>query len=95
MRAALQFVMPVERQVRLERALFRGEELTLENPAYVRVLRGILDTLLETDLEPRDLTVTALGIRERAGSANVVAREPGVAAGLEEYAFIMRSTASK
>ncbi|MGA8410012.1 MAG: hypothetical protein WB680_22765 [Candidatus Acidiferrales bacterium] len=90
MRAALQFVMPVERQVRLERALFRGEELTLENPAYVRVLRGILDTLLEADLQPRDITVTALGIRERAGSANVVAREPGVAAGLEEYAFIMR-----
>lgn len=82
--------MPVERQQRLERALFRGGDLTTENPAYVRVLRGIIETLLETDLAPRDLTVAALGIRERAGSANVLAREPGVAAGLEEYAYIMR-----
>ncbi len=90
MRAALQYVMPVERQVRLERALFRGAELTMDNAAYARVVRGILETLLATDLEPRDLTVTALGIRERAGSANVVAREPGVAAGLEEYAYLMR-----
>jgi nicotinate-nucleotide pyrophosphorylase (carboxylating) len=90
MRAALQYAMPVERQERVERALFRGGELTIENPAYVRVLRGIMETLLETDLAPRDITVTALGIRERAASANVVARESGVAAGLEEYAFIMR-----
>ncbi len=90
MRAALHYAMPVERQGRVERALFRGGELTLENPAYVRVLRGIMETLLETDLAPRDITVTALGIRERAAFANVAAREPGVAAGLKEYAFIMR-----
>jgi nicotinate-nucleotide pyrophosphorylase (carboxylating) len=90
MRAAQQYAMPVERQERVERALFRGGELTLENPTYVRVLRRIMGTLLETDLAPRDITVTALGIRERAASANVAAREPGVAAGLEEYAFIMR-----
>ena len=64
--------------------------MTLDNPAYLRVVRGILETLLHADLDPRDLTVSALGIRERAGSANVVAREPGVAAGLEEYAYIMR-----
>lgn len=82
--------MPVERQVHLERALFRGGELTMDNPAYARVVRGILDTLLSADLAPRDLTVTVLGIRERAASANVVAREPGVAAGLEEYAYFMR-----
>jgi nicotinate-nucleotide pyrophosphorylase (carboxylating) len=90
MRAALQYVMPVEREVRLERALFRGEQLTLDNPAYSRVVRGILETLLHADLDPRDLTVAALGIRERSGSANVVAREPGAAAGLEEYAYVMR-----
>jgi nicotinate-nucleotide pyrophosphorylase (carboxylating) len=90
MRAALPYAMPAERQERVERALFRGGDLTIENPAYVRVLRGIMQTLLQTDLAPRDITVTALGIRDRAASANVVAREPGVAAGLEEYAFIMR-----
>lgn len=90
MRAALQYTMPVERQVRLERALFRGSELTMDNPSYARVVHSILETLLASDLDPRDLTVAALGIRERAGSANVVAREPGVAAGLEEYAWLMR-----
>jgi nicotinate-nucleotide pyrophosphorylase (carboxylating) len=90
MRAALQYAMPAERQERVERALFRGGDLTIDNPAYVRVLRGIMETLLQTDLAPRDITVTSLGIRERAASAKVVAREPGVAAGLEEYAFIMR-----
>lgn len=90
MQAALQHVMPVERQERLQRALFRGEDLTVANPAYLRVLRGIIETLIATDLEPRDLTVVALGIRDSGGSASVVAREPGVAAGLEEYAFIMR-----
>ncbi|MGC1597913.1 MAG: hypothetical protein WA774_21355, partial [Candidatus Acidiferrales bacterium] len=89
-RAALQYVMPVEREVRLERALFRGAELTPQNPVYLRFVRAILETLLTADLAPRDLTVAALGIRERAGSANVVAREPGVAAGLEEYAYLMR-----
>jgi nicotinate-nucleotide pyrophosphorylase (carboxylating) len=90
MRAAVQYAMPVERQERVERALFRGADLTIKNPAYVRVLRGIMEALLETDLAPRDITVTALEIRERAASANVVARESGVAAGLEEYALIMR-----
>lgn len=90
MRAALQYAMPVERQDRLQRALFRGGDLTIGNPAYLRVLRGIIETLLEADLAPRDITVAALGIRERRASANVVAREPGVAAGLEEYVYIMR-----
>jgi nicotinate-nucleotide pyrophosphorylase (carboxylating) len=90
MRAALQYAMPVERQDRLQRALFRGGELTIGNPAYLRVLRGIIETLLEADLAPRDITVAALGIRERRAFANVVAREPGVAAGLEEYVYIMR-----
>lgn len=91
MRAALHYAMPVERQERLQRALFRGGELTIGNPAYLRVLRGIIETLLKADLAPRDITVAALGIRERRTSANVVAREPGVAAGLEEYAYIMRT----
>ena len=86
----MQYAMPVERQERVERALFRGGDLTIENPTYLRVLRRIIETLLETDLAPRDLTVSALGIRERAASANVVAREPGIAAGLKEYAYIMR-----
>ncbi len=82
--------MPEERQRRIEKALFRGGSLTLDNPVYLRVLRALLEALLVPDLAPRDLTVAALGIKSRAAAAHVLAREPGVAAGLEEYAYLLR-----
>jgi len=87
--------MPEERQRRVVKALFRGGNLTLENPAYLRVLRALLDALLTPDLAPRDLTVAALEIKSRAAAAQVVAREPGVAAGLEEYAYLLRQRGVK
>lgn len=90
MKASLQFPMPEERQRRVEKALFHGARLTLENPAYLCVLRSLLDDLLVPDLSPRDLTVAALGIKSRRAAAQVLAREPGVAAGLEEYAYLLR-----
>ncbi len=95
MKASLQYLMPEERQRRVQKALFRGAQLTLENPAYLRVLRSLLNALLEPDLAPRDLTVAALGIKSRAAAANVLAREPGVAAGLEEYAYLLRQRGVK
>jgi Quinolinate phosphoribosyl transferase, N-terminal domain len=90
MKASQQFPMPEERQRRVEKALFRGGNLTLENPAYLRVLRSLLNAVLVPDLAPRDLTVAALGIKNRRAAAQVLAREPGVAAGLEEYAYLLR-----
>ncbi len=66
--------MPEERQRRVEKALFHGARLTLENPAYLSVLRSLLDALLVPDLSPRDLTVAALGIKSRRGAAQVLAR---------------------
>jgi nicotinate-nucleotide pyrophosphorylase (carboxylating) len=95
MKASLQFPMPEERQRRVEKALFHGAHLTLENPAYHGVLRSLLDALLLPDLSPRDLTVAALGIKSRAAAAQVLAREPGVAAGLEEYAYMLRQRGLK
>jgi nicotinate-nucleotide pyrophosphorylase (carboxylating) len=83
--------MPIERQQRLEQALFRGGQLTMENREYARFVRSFVDPLLEADLAPRDATVAALGIGNSKGEANVIARETGVAAGLEEYAFILRN----
>jgi nicotinate-nucleotide pyrophosphorylase (carboxylating) len=82
--------MPIARQWRLEQGLFHGQSLTLQNPAYMRTVKSLLGTLVETDLAPRDVTAYALGIKGRATSAMVVAREPGVAAGLEEYAWLYR-----
>ena len=90
MKPSWQSPTPEERQRRVEKALFHGAHLTLEKPAYLGVLRSLLRALLVPDLSPRDVTVAALGINSRAAAAQVLAREPGVAAGLEEYAYVLR-----
>lgn len=79
------------REHALEKALFRGGLLTLQNPDYAREVRSITDALLRVDLTPRDLTVAALEIRSERASAEVLAAECGVAAGLEEFAWLMEA----
>jgi len=78
------------RQQRIEQALFRGGNLTLENPSYCRTVRTFTEILLETDLAPRDLTAEALGVKSRHASAAVITREGGVAAGLQEFSFLLQ-----
>ena len=87
--------MPDLRRRIVEHALFRGAELTLANKDYLRTVSTILTTLLETDTLPRDVTVAALGIKNKSAAAQIVAREPGVAAGLEEYAWLFRKQGLK
>ena len=82
--------MNTAREDLLEKALFRGGALTLGNPEYEREVRVIAEALLRIDLAPRDLTVAALGIGNETASAVILARESGVAAGLEEWAFVLR-----
>ena len=77
------------REQQLEQALFRGGPLNLQNADYAREVRAITDALLRVDLLPDDLTVAALEIQSKRVSASVLAREPGVAAGLEEFAFLV------
>jgi len=72
------------RAEQLEKALFRGGGLTLQNRDYVREVRTLTDALLRVDLGTKDLTREALGIKSEPGSAIIVAREPGVAAGIAE-----------
>ena len=72
------------RAEQLEKALFRGGRLTLQNRDYMREVRTLTDALLRADLGPRDLTVEALGIKNEPASAIIVARESGVAAGVAE-----------
>jgi nicotinate-nucleotide pyrophosphorylase (carboxylating) len=79
------------REQQLEIALFRGGSLTLQNPAYLREVDTFLEEFVRVDLTPRDLTVAALEIRSTAVSAVVLAREAGVAAGLEECAHLFES----
>jgi nicotinate-nucleotide pyrophosphorylase (carboxylating) len=77
------------REQQLEQALFRGACLTVQNQEYLREVRTLTEALLRVDLTPRDLTVEALGIGSEPASAAILAREPGVAAGLEEWAFML------
>jgi nicotinate-nucleotide pyrophosphorylase (carboxylating) len=83
--------MDATREQRIEQALFRGDSLTLDNPAYVHAVRTLTSVLLQTDLTSEDLTAKALGMRERNASATILAREGGVAAGLSEVAFLLRA----
>jgi len=79
------------REQQVEKALFRGGGLTLQNPAYLQEVRILMEALLRVDLTPQDLTVAALEIKSKSVSAVVLARQPGVAAGLEEFAFLFES----
>jgi nicotinate-nucleotide pyrophosphorylase (carboxylating) len=83
--------MNATRDQRIEQALFRGRSLNLDNPVYCDAVRAITESLVQTDIDPEDLTARALEIEERFASACVIARESGVAAGLEEFAFVMRA----
>lgn len=79
------------REQRIEQALFRGGSLTLDNPSYSCAVHTITESLVQTDLGLEDLTAKALETKDRFASAAIIAREGGVAAGLEEFAFLMRA----
>jgi nicotinate-nucleotide pyrophosphorylase (carboxylating) len=79
------------REQQVEKALFRGGSLTIENAAYEQEVRAITEALLRVDLAPKDLTVEALNIASEPVSAIVLAGEAGVAAGLQEFAFLFAS----
>lgn len=79
------------REHRVEKALFRGASLTLDNPRYRHAVSAVVELLLRDDLATRDLTVEALEIEDRCSSAIVVAREGGIAAGLAELALMLEA----
>ncbi len=83
--------MNATREQRIEQALFRGGSLTLDNRVYCYAFRAITESLVQTDLAPEDLTARALVMKDRFASASILAREGGVAAGLQEFAFLMRA----
>jgi nicotinate-nucleotide pyrophosphorylase (carboxylating) len=95
MKPSLRYIMPEARRRQVQQALFRGAELTFSNRDYLRTVRTILTTLLETDTLPFDSTVTALGIKNKPAAAQIIAREPGVTAGLAEYSWLFRRRGMK
>ena len=82
MQPSLRYNMPDLRRRIVEQALFRGAELTFANKDYLRTVRAILGTLLETDTLPRDATV----------AAQIIAREPGVRRGWKNMRGCFAST---
>ncbi len=77
---------PREDLVRL--AFYRGEELTIENPDYLKALDGLTGELLREDAAQGDLTVEALGIGDRECAFEIRAKEAGVAAGVGEAEWL-------
>jgi nicotinate-nucleotide pyrophosphorylase (carboxylating) len=92
MTTASALATPQTRAQRIEQALYRGNSLTMSNLKYREMVRSFLDLLLTSDIAPRDLTVAALGLPAMRVSADIIAREPGIAAGLDEFAFLFRSS---
>ena len=82
--------MNATRMQRVEAALYRGASLTLENPVYHRAVRTLTEALLLDDVGTGDLTVKALGMKDRRVSAVILAREAGVAAGLAELGCLLQ-----
>ena len=79
------------RQRRIKSALCRGSNLVMDDPRYCQAVRTLANFLFQSDLGARDLTAEALGKRRRGATATVLAREGGIAAGLEEFALLLRS----
>jgi nicotinate-nucleotide pyrophosphorylase (carboxylating) len=78
------------RERRTEEALFRGGALQFSNARYRNAVRTLTQILLEGDLASEDLTAKALGIRERSVRAAVISRQGGIAAGLDEFSFLLQ-----
>jgi nicotinate-nucleotide pyrophosphorylase (carboxylating) len=77
------------REAQLRRALFRGEHLHMRDEQYRASVAALIDPLLQSDAGGGDLTVEALGLAEGRASAQLLAKEPGVAAGIEECTWLL------
>jgi nicotinate-nucleotide pyrophosphorylase (carboxylating) len=87
--------MNATREQRIEDALFRGEALKLSHARYRDTVRKLTDLLLETDLAPTDVTAKALRLPQRKIRAAVISRQGGIAAGLDEFRFLMEGRGIK
>lgn len=77
------------RQEQVRRAFFRGENLHLENPAYLNSVQTLLDELLSSDVGSGDVTVAALKLADETTNAKISAKEPGVVAGVTELYWLL------
>ncbi|HEV2287981.1 MAG TPA: carboxylating nicotinate-nucleotide diphosphorylase [Candidatus Acidoferrales bacterium] len=78
----------MSREDHIRAAFYHGASLTLENPEYLRALRAFTDELLRQDSAAGDLTVDAMEIDAPGCTVEIRAKETGIAAGIEEAAWI-------
>jgi nicotinate-nucleotide pyrophosphorylase (carboxylating) len=78
----------LSRSEALHQALFHGAKLTLANPQYLHTVEAIVGALSAQDREPHDMTVYALGLQHTPYRARIVAKDGGVAAGLQEAQWL-------
>lgn len=70
--------------------MFRGGSLVMSNPVYRENVERVLKGLLAADAAGNDLTVAALGLEPTPASAQILAREPGTAAGVDEFSSLLQ-----
>ena len=79
----------LSREEQVRRSMFLGATLHLQNPEYLQAVQVFLNELLLEDTRPRDLTVAALGIGSENAAARILAKQAGIAAGIEEYRWLL------
>jgi nicotinate-nucleotide pyrophosphorylase (carboxylating) len=80
----------VSREAQVQRAFFRTERLQISDEEYRSAVLALLEPLLRSDADHGDLTVSALGLAEGQASGLVIAKESGVAAGLQEWEWMLK-----
>jgi nicotinate-nucleotide pyrophosphorylase (carboxylating) len=78
------------REAQLRRALFRGQALHMGEEHYRAAVAAVVEPMWQSDAGGGDLTVEVLGLTGGRATAQVVAKEPGVAAGMEELEWLLR-----
>jgi nicotinate-nucleotide pyrophosphorylase (carboxylating) len=81
---------PSWREQQIRRAFFRGERLHMRDESYRAAVAALLELLLRSDATGGDLTAEALELSEGWVAAEVVAKEPGIVAGTEEFEWLFR-----
>ncbi|MGH9737427.1 MAG: carboxylating nicotinate-nucleotide diphosphorylase [Candidatus Acidiferrales bacterium] len=74
----------------MKQAFFRGDGLTIDNPAYRHSILALTDALLQDDLLGGDVTGAAMDMKPTRVSASVIAADAGIIAGLQEFALLYR-----
>jgi nicotinate-nucleotide pyrophosphorylase (carboxylating) len=77
------------REEQIRHAFFRVDRLHMGDEAYRTAVAALLEPLLQSDAGEGDLTAQALGVSEGSATAKVIAKEGGVAAGLDELRWLL------